>query len=54
MGDNLNKDFQAPRQLGMRCIYFENRDGLYYSAEADSEDCDAKIEQISDAICVML
>lgn len=54
VGDNLNKDFQAPRQLGMRCIYFENRDGLYYSAEADSEDCDAKIEQISDAICVML
>ena len=30
VGDNLNKDFQAPKQLGMRSIYFRNIDGLYY------------------------
>lgn len=29
VGDNLNKDFQAPRQLGMREIYYKNEDGLY-------------------------
>ncbi|EOS43380.1 HAD-IA family hydrolase [Lachnospiraceae bacterium JLR.KK009] len=29
IGDNLAKDFQAPRQLGMQGIYIKNEDGLY-------------------------
>lgn len=29
VGDNAEKDFQAPKQLGMRTLYFENEDGLY-------------------------
>lgn len=29
VGDNPSKDFQAPKQLGMRVIYFNNWDGLY-------------------------
>ena len=29
VGDNPNKDFQAPKQLGMRWKYFANEDGLY-------------------------
>lgn len=29
VGDNPTKDFQAPQQLGMRCIYFRNHLGLY-------------------------
>ena len=29
IGDNPAKDFQAPKQLGMRSILFMNRDGLY-------------------------
>lgn len=29
IGDNLTKDFQAPKQLGMRWVHFENSDGLY-------------------------
>lgn len=33
IGDNLGKDFQAPAQLGMKCLYFRNLDGLYYSDE---------------------
>lgn len=33
VGDNLNKDFQACRQLGMRWKYFRNDDGLYYQDE---------------------
>lgn len=28
-GDNTKKDFIAPQQLGMRCIHFINKDGLY-------------------------
>ena len=29
VGDNPTKDFQAPQQLGVRSIYFNNPDGLY-------------------------
>lgn len=31
VGDNAEKDFQAPKQLGMRSIHFNNPDGLYQS-----------------------
>ena len=33
VGDNIKKDFVAPEELGMRCIWFRNRDGLYYIEE---------------------
>ena len=29
VGDNVEKDFQAPRQLGMRSLWIRNREGLY-------------------------
>ena len=29
IGDNLKKDFVAPGKLGMKYIYFNNKDGLY-------------------------
>lgn len=29
VGENPNKDFLAPRQLGMRWLYFKNKEGLY-------------------------
>lgn len=29
IGDNISKDFNAPRELMMRCILFKNKDGLY-------------------------
>ncbi len=29
VGDNMKKDFIAPEKLGMRCIWFNNPDGLY-------------------------
>lgn len=29
VGDNLGKDFHAPKRLGMKTIYFSNFDGLY-------------------------
>lgn len=31
IGDNINKDFIAPESLGMRSIWFKNKDGLYVS-----------------------
>ena len=34
VGDNAEKDFQAPKQLGMRTLYFENEDGLYTTSSA--------------------
>ncbi len=32
VGDNSGKDFQAPRQLGMHCIWMCQEDGLYNKA----------------------
>lgn len=29
IGDNAKKDFIAPQKLGMKAIYFKNKDGLY-------------------------
>ena len=29
IGDNIRKDFIAPEQLGMKSIWFKNKDGLY-------------------------
>lgn len=52
VGDNLRKDFQAPRQLGMKSIYFRNKDGLYQdNSENGVLSCglaDCVIERISD------
>lgn len=33
VGDNIQKDFIAPEEFGMRCIWFRNKDGLYYRSE---------------------
>lgn len=33
VGDNIAKDFQACRQLGIKSVWFKNVDGLYYSQE---------------------
>lgn len=30
VGDNAEKDFQAPKQLGMRSVFFRNIDGIYF------------------------
>lgn len=38
IGDNPNKDFQAPRQIGMKAIWFKNTNGLYSNnSETDME-----------------
>ena len=30
VGDNAEKDFQAPKQLGMRRIFLRNKEGIYF------------------------
>ena len=37
VGDNPVKDFQAPRQLGMRTLFFNNADGLYSAMAEEYE-----------------
>lgn len=36
IGDNAEKDFQAPKQLGMRSVWFRNEDGLYQKSTCTS------------------
>ena len=51
IGDNAAKDFQAPRQLGMHTIYFNNRDGLYHGGNYPPLLCDyiaENLEQMRD------
>lgn len=33
VGDNIHKDFQAPKQLGMQWVLAENINGLYYNRD---------------------
>ena len=52
VGDNPVKDFQAPQQLGMKTVYFNNTDGLYYT-NGFSECCHTlQIEKISDLVII--
>ncbi|MCM1086931.1 MAG: ATP-grasp domain-containing protein [Muribaculaceae bacterium] len=48
VGDNPGKDFQAPRQLGMKSIYFDNADGLYGQEAVTENAYGRKIENILD------
>ena len=48
VGDNINKDFQAPKQLGMRYIHFKNKEGLYNSSS--TENFSNVIEQLNTII----
>lgn len=47
IGDNAEKDFQAPKQLGMRSIFCRNKDGIYFdSSKNDVQEID-KISDLS-------
>ena len=48
IADNPSKDFQAPQQLGMKSLWFKNRDGLYLS-DADKAHADS-IEKVAEQI----
>ena len=50
VGDNLTKDFQAPKQLGMQTIWFENKDGLYSQQSMEDKSAITDILQIESMI----
>lgn len=35
VGDNVSKDFIAPKELGMNCVWVRNKEGLYYNESND-------------------
>ena len=52
IGDNLEKDFQAPKQLGMQYLWFNNADGIYYKEKRilDKNTCVQSISEILEKI----
>lgn len=48
VGDNAAKDFQAPRQLGMRCVWFDNAGGLYHTSDADAPALATRVGTVGD------
>lgn len=50
VGDNATKDFQAPQQLGMRCIWFRNKEGLYSGEPISSVNSVDKFADIFDIL----
>ena len=43
VGDNAEKDFQGPEQLGMKTVLFRNREGLYYQKTDKGSDMGNRI-----------
>ncbi|MBQ8228071.1 MAG: ATP-grasp domain-containing protein [Clostridia bacterium] len=50
IGDNINKDFHAPKQLGMKWLLVRNAEGLYYSEEECSANVVSSITDVYDYI----
>lgn len=50
VGDNPAKDFHAPKALGMRWIYFENRDGLYSHGTGSNDKKVTTIRELQDRL----
>lgn len=50
VGDNPSKDFKAPNQLGMRSVWFDNKDGLYSHF---SDETAVKIDSLSQLITIL-
>ena len=50
VGDNLDKDFQGARQMGMRCIYYRNKDGLYADSYKGSFSLISNIDKIEKVV----
>lgn len=51
VGDNPNKDFMGPKQLGMKFLWFKNTDGLYQSSQIEAEiGCSKSVEEIKNQL----
>ena len=54
VGDNPQKDFQAPRALGMRWIYFRNDDGLYSRSDMHADMGVSSIQELQNKLDSLL
>lgn len=54
VGDNAAKDFHAPRQLGMRWIFFRNNDGLYTKGAISEPVEVSSVEELKLVLCDMI
>ena len=50
VGDNEAKDFQAPQQLGMKYIYFQNKDSIYRGNTKGQKDGITAFEEIKELL----
>lgn len=50
VGDNLAKDFIAPQILGMQCIHFNNKTGLYYADNAGIVPSVSSVEELTEML----
>ncbi len=50
IGDNAAKDFQAPQQLGMKALWFDNKDGIY---QADDISKITKVKSAGDILSII-
>lgn len=50
VGDNPIKDFQAPQQLGMKSLWFNNNDGLYSGNQNTCIRCIKNIKELIDTM----
>lgn len=53
VGDNVAKDFIAPKQLGMQTLLFESEHGLYNKHEKDAFFRDKNVQNISDLLKIL-
>lgn len=51
VGDNAEKDFQAPKQLGMRSVYLKNPDGIYFNKDSSDVNIIHRLSDLMTYIC---
>lgn len=54
VGDNAEKDFQAPKMLGMQWVQFCNEDGLYYHAGNENGPSASTVAEINDILSAII
>lgn len=54
VGDNLAKDFQAPKMLGMQWIHFCNEEGLYYQKDRPDPQSVSTIDELAAVLKKMI
>ena len=53
IGDNVLKDFIAPRQLGMQTIFFDAKDGIYSKKEEGTFNGEQTITSLNEILALL-